>query len=452
MADERLTAILKQGVEVWNRWRKDNPDARIDLSGLDLRNETSGRSFLAPEGCHVDNYDLSGSEFTPRYSARYGGIDLSHAILTDARLYDIDFTRANFQRAILDRADLERCNFYEANLSFTFFHEANLRDAYLKDADFSWSRAERMDARGAVFRNLNLKRTAFHGCLLNGVNFHGANLDIATLMSCSLRHADFRECTLTHARFDDSNLYQADFSGTTLRNCSFDSCTLVGTNFNDTDLSGTRIYGISCWDVVLNEATRMNDLVITDEKAPVITVDDIEVAQFIYLLLNNTKIRNVINTITSKSVLLLGRFTPERKPALDRMKEALRRKNYLPIIFDFEKPDHKDLTETVATLAQLSCFVIADLTDAKSIPQELQRIIPNNPSLPVQPVIWESDKFYGMFADLLIYPSVLAPYVYESVEQLMENINERVIAPSLRKMKEIEDKRELIRKMVEHPK
>ena len=42
-------------------------------------------------------------------------------------------------------------------------------------------------------------------------------------------------------------------------------------------------------------------------------VDDLEVAQFIYLLLNNQNVRQVIDTITSKIVLILGRFTPERK-------------------------------------------------------------------------------------------------------------------------------------------
>jgi len=38
---------------------------------------------------------------------------------------------------------------------------------------------------------------------------------------------------------------------------------------------------------------------------PRITIDNIEVAQFIYLLLHNEKIRDVIDTITSKAVLIL---------------------------------------------------------------------------------------------------------------------------------------------------
>jgi hypothetical protein len=105
-------------------------------------------------------------------------------------------------------------------------------------------------------------------------------------------------------------------------------------------------------------------------------VDNLEVAQFIYLLLKNQQIRNVIDTITSKVVLILGRFTPERKAVLDAIRDELRKRDYLPVVFDFEKPSHCDLTETVSTLAHMAKFVIADLTDAKSLPQELASIVP----------------------------------------------------------------------------
>ena len=49
-------------------------------------------------------------------------------------------------------------------------------------------------------------------------------------------------------------------------------------------------------------ATQSN-LIITPHNESVIQVDNLEVAQFIYLLLNNEKVRTVIDTITSKVVL-----------------------------------------------------------------------------------------------------------------------------------------------------
>ena len=123
-------------------------------------------------------------------------------------------------------------------------------------------------------------------------------------------------------------------------------------------------------------------------------------AQFIYLLLNNEKIRQVIDTITSKVVLILGRFTPERKDVLDALRQELRRWDYLPVLFDFEKPTNKDLTGTVSTLAGLARFIIADLTDPSSVPHELATIIPGT-VVPVQAILLEGQPEYAMFHDLV---------------------------------------------------
>jgi hypothetical protein len=76
---------------------------------------------------------------------------------------------------------------------------------------------------------------------------------------------------------------------------------------------------VSAWRVKLDRAKQQN-LIITPENEPEITVDNIEVAQFIYLMLNNEKVRDVIDTITSKTVLILGRFTAERKAVLDALR------------------------------------------------------------------------------------------------------------------------------------
>jgi hypothetical protein len=48
---------------------------------------------------------------------------------------------------------------------------------------------------------------------------------------------------------------------------------------------------------------------------------------------------------------------------------------YLPIVFNFDKPETKDFTETVRLLAGLVKFVIADLSSPKSVPYELSAIV-----------------------------------------------------------------------------
>jgi hypothetical protein len=189
------------------------------------------------------------------------------------------------------------------------------------------------------------------------------------------------------------------------------------------------VYGTACWDVRLSGAIQQ-DLCVSPEGTPAVVVDNIELAQFIYLLLNNSNLRGVIDTITSRAVLILGRFTEERKQVLDAIHKALREEHgFVPILFDFEPSASRNLTETVQLLAGMCRFVIADITDAASIPQELSKIVPNFPSVPVQPIILASKRPYSMFEDWRQFPNVLPEYPYEDQARLLKSLETSVIGP-----------------------
>ena len=225
------------------------------------------------------------------------------------------------------------------------------------------------------------------------------------MTDATLRYADLNRSSVRWAKAT-----AADFTGANLKYASF-----VGTDLDGAVLSGCSVYGISVWNLK-GIPKEQNELVITHDEESVVTVDDLEIAQFVYLLLNNQKIRHVIDTITSKIVLILGRFTPERKAMLDAIRDELRKRDYLPVLFDFEKPSNRDITETVSTLAHMAKFVIADITDAKSIPQELMAIVPALPSVPVQPLLLASQREYGMFEHFKRFPWVLEPFLYRGSE------------------------------------
>lgn len=224
------------------------------------------------------------------------------------------------------------------------------------------------------------------GAVLRESQLIGANLMHAKLVGAHLEGADLRQTLLALADFTEANLTGA----------RLDNAHLVHTNFSRATLSGSSVFGVAVWETKL-DGTVQNDLRITIDGEPAITVDELETAQFMYLLLNNRKIRSVIDAVTAKVVLILGRFTPERKAVLDALRDELRQRDYMPVLFDFEKPLSLDLTETITLLARMARFVIADLTEPSSIPQELQAIVPQI-AVPVQPLL-KGDLPYGMFPD-----------------------------------------------------
>ena len=250
--------------------------------------------------------------------------------------------------------------------------------------------------------------------ILLGANISGANLDGANLSLAYLGGADLNRANLTSADLTCADLSRAN---------------LVETDFTLVTITGCRTYGASAWNVTL-VGTVQDNLVITKEGEPVVTVDDLEVGQFIYLILNNTKIRNAIDTICRKGVLILGRFTA-RKHVLEAIKKEISRLGMLPIVFDFERPIDRDFTETVMTLAGMSRFIVADITAPKSVPLELQATV-RNYIVSFVPLLQEGEQPFSMFEDLWKKHRdwVLEPVSYESVDQLIRVFENAVVDPA----------------------
>ena len=136
-------------------------------------------------------------------------------------------------------------------------------------------------------------------------------------------------------------------------------------------------------------------------------------------------------------VLILGRFTAERKAVLDALRDELRKRDYLPILFDFDKPASRTTDETITLLARMARFVIADISDAKSVLQELRAIVPELPSVPVQPIIIATQEQPGMFDFYRGRSSFLQVHRYNTPAQLLADLSDRVIRPAEAKLLEL---------------
>lgn len=308
--------------------------------------------------------------------------------------------------------------------------------------------AVKVDLVSADLFKVNLSGADFHDADLRRTNLREANLSAANLSGAQLYRCNINRADLTNADLSDADLYRAyfgraDLSGANLTRANMQLSILVETKLEGAILRNAKVHGIAAWNLNLANAIE-KDLVITKDDEPVITVDDLAVAQFIYLLLNNKNIRTILNSITSKGVLILGRFAdPERKAVLDGLREKLRNFDLLPIVFDFDRPTDKDYTETVQTLAGMSMFVIADLTHPKSTPLELEATVKNF-KIPYVPIIDVSvdARPFAMLTDLQkSFHWVLPTLGYQSKEQLLQDavIKKYIIDPVNKKRAELRD-------------
>lgn len=136
MANEEHLKILRQGVEAWNRWRKENPGilpelGDTNLNDADLRNASFSNANLS-------NANLSGA-------------NLSGANLRNANLRLAQFSNANLSGANLSGADLLSADLYCVN-----FSGADLGDAVLANSNLSGANFSSTIFGGTVLANLNL--------------------------------------------------------------------------------------------------------------------------------------------------------------------------------------------------------------------------------------------------------------------------------------------------------
>ncbi len=419
--------LLKRSVKKWNAWRKEHPHtipalSRADLSDADL----SGANLRE---ANLSKVDLSGANLSDAdlSEARLSGANLSEAYLDGANLREADLVGAHLYKAILSEANLKEAELRGADLSQVDLSQADLDGAHLIGASLRYAHLD-----GAHLRRANLTEADVSGADVRGTDLTEADLSGAELEAAALNRAHLDGAQLRGADLRRANLTEADLTGADLSGANLSGAFLIKTGLEKANLTGCDIYGISAWDLKL-EGANQNGLIITQEDQPEITVGDLEVAQFIYLLLFNPKIRKIIDTVTSKVVLILGRFTEERKAVLESMREAVRRYDLVPVIFDFDKPASKDVTGAVETLARMARLVIADLTDPSSIPHELAMLVPFMRTTPVVPIRLKGSGGYSMFDDLeRAYDNwVLPKYEYESTTSLIDNLHEKVLAPAI---------------------
>lgn len=473
MHKKQLLTIIQQGVRTWNTWRKDHPTGverieddqdfppqligaclnGINFDGVIINNMDFGRAYLNDatlRGASLKSVNFNGAHLI---EADFTTANLEQAQFEQAYLMGAKFHQANLRGASFKQAHLRSTNFSQANLAEAIFDHTDLRDADIHDANLqgiccaaaclSQKSLQRAQLVNADFSHADLAGADLRGADLRGVNFHRTNLQHANLSGANLSASTFQHADLTGANLSAAILRQADFRQAHLTQVNLCNADIREALFNGEDLWGVTEQVVLtpellAHNIILNEATIQAGVIINQPGEPRVSVDQLEIAQFIYLLSRQQKFRALLRTVTTKVVLILGRFTGDRKEVLEAMRTSLRTHGYVPVVFEFEQLGSQDFTEMIATLTRIARFVLADFTDAAVAFEDFPAIVRNVP-VPVQPLLAANIREEpGTLSKLRSdHAAILDTYRYVNSGHVLESFEKRVIFAAEAKAREL---------------
>ncbi len=143
MANKDHETRAGYAVDVWNRWRDENPQLVPDLSGANLSKGLHRKRKL--------------------FGANLRGADFRRSNMRGADLHESDLEKAD-----LSKTDLREANLREANLKGVELQKANLIGADLTEADLSGA-----DLEKAQVEKSNLARATLAGTRLRKTDLAG---------------------------------------------------------------------------------------------------------------------------------------------------------------------------------------------------------------------------------------------------------------------------------------
>src|SRR5258708_6622489 len=210
MANQEHLDKLKQGVEVWNQWKREyfdeNADKRAyffdaDLSGMNLEGvylEEVSLRYANLSGAKLKGADLSVSSLV---GADLSGADLSGATLEGTDFSIADLSGANLSGANLSMADLSRANLSQANLS-----GAELRGTILGDVDLSVAKGlETVNHDGPSTIGIDTiikSQGKIPEIFLRGAGVPPSIIEAIPSLVDSLKPIDFYSCFISHSSRD----------------------------------------------------------------------------------------------------------------------------------------------------------------------------------------------------------------------------------------------------------
>lgn len=412
MANQQHLDMLRKGVTEWNAWRREHYLVRPDLSGADLQD---GALSNWSEGSHALREALrNGAAFR---DPLFPGIDLRWANLSGANLKRADLRNAKLERADLRGAHLEEANLSlaqmpNADLSHASMHQIHLSGANLFEADMF-----HVDLTKADIRNANLRQAHLAGSCLEEADIHGANFDNAFLNRVNLRESNLSRV----------NLFQADVRDADLSGANLDMARFVQTDLRGANVTGCSVRGVTVDHVQLEQAIE-STLLLTEPGEPIIAVDSLEIAPFVWMLLENASVSRLIEQMKTRIILILGNFDEHHQNHLAMLKEAIREQHYVSLYIDIETlaretQEHQKLKTTMRTLAYFSRIILVDITNGENLLTYLTELV-SELTVPVQPLLEVSQEHKNTLMNREHLSEILPLYEYGSVADMQARLQQ----------------------------
>ena len=219
MANPEHVEILLQGVEAWNRWRRERPGDEPDLSHFQVTQEQASSSIVyrsSPPGVRNVTVKIRPDSEAIQSGNSEEELFLSGELEGDAVIVDSQ-----------SKAKLRGVNFVGADLRY-----ANLQGAILTGADFTGAKLYHTDLEDADLRNANMTGAKLGKANLNKAKLQHSHLTEAKLLGTSLVGAN-----LYRAHIDNASLFSADLTRATLKEADIRFTILQRAILNDADVS-----------------------------------------------------------------------------------------------------------------------------------------------------------------------------------------------------------------------
>lgn len=191
MANAEHLSKLKEGAKAWNRWRKEYPEIRPNLSGTNLARA-----------------DLGG------FNLR--GVNLWEANLSRAKLVGTDLSSAYLSAVTFDKANLAKSNLSNTNLFLSGFRGADLRNANLSGAKTAVTDLSEADLQGAILDDADLsgKTLGENINVVDLVSGESSKVQGSVFPAESNIFPQGSGADLTNATFGSTRLFRVDLSTT----------------------------------------------------------------------------------------------------------------------------------------------------------------------------------------------------------------------------------------------